>query len=170
MPYVLLAVLPAVCEELAFRGFVLSGLRKLGSKRWAIGISAVFFGVAHGVIQQSISATALGLVIGYVAVQTGSLIPCMLFHMTYNGVGFASAMLPELARERPSLNMLFQQTASGEVLYNWPVIVICAAAAILPLMWLQRLPYQATREEQIGEARARQTHHPLPAAASTSAE
>jgi sodium transport system permease protein len=170
MPYVLLAVLPAVCEELAFRGFVLSGLRKLGSKRWAIGISAVFFGVAHGVIQQSISATALGLVIGYVAVQTGSLIPCMLFHMTYNGVGFASAMLPDLARERPSLNVLFQQMASGEVLYNWPVIVICAAAAIVPLVWLHRLPYQASREEQIGEARARQPHHPLPAAASTSAE
>jgi sodium transport system permease protein len=170
MPYVLLAVLPAICEELAFRGFVLSGLRKLGSKRWAIGISAVFFGVAHGVIQQSISATALGLVIGYVAVQTGSLIPCMLFHMTYNGVGFASAMLPDAAKQRPSLNMLFQQAASGEVLYNWPVIVICAAAAIVPFMWLHRLPYQATREEQIGEARARQPHHPLPAAASTSAE
>jgi hypothetical protein len=31
-------------------------------------------------------------------------------------------------------------------------------------VWLHRLPYQATREEQISEARARQPHHPLPAA------
>jgi hypothetical protein len=37
-------------------------------------------------------------------------------------------------------------------------------------MWLHRLPYQATREEQIGEARARQPHHPLAASASNSAE
>src|SRR5262249_47293522 len=74
VPYLLLATLPAVCEELAFRGFILSGLRRLGSKRWAIGLAAIFFGMAHGIIQQSISATALGLVIGYIAVQTGSLI------------------------------------------------------------------------------------------------
>src|SRR5690242_15710501 len=47
MPYALLAILPAICEELAFRGFILSGLRHLGSKRWAIGLSAVFFGMAH---------------------------------------------------------------------------------------------------------------------------
>jgi sodium transport system permease protein len=103
-------------------------------------------------------------------VQTGSLIPCVLFHMTYNGIGFASAMLPDVARERPSLDMLFHQMPSGEVLYNWPVIAICAAAAILPLMWLQRLPYQATREEQIGEARARQPHHPLAASATSTAD
>ena len=75
LPYVMMAVLPAVCEELAFRGFILSGLRHLGSKRWAIGLAAVFFGMAHGIIQQSLSAAALGTVIGYIAVQTGSLIP-----------------------------------------------------------------------------------------------
>ena len=79
LPYVLMAVLPALCEELAFRGFVLSGLRHLGSKWWAIGLTAVFFGMAHGVIQQSLAAAALGVVIGYIAVQTGSLVPCMLF-------------------------------------------------------------------------------------------
>jgi hypothetical protein len=37
-------------------------------------------------------------------------------------------------------------------------------------VWLHRLPYQATREEQIGDARARQQHHPLAASASSSAE
>ena len=83
----LMAVLPAICEELAFRGFILSGLRHLGNKWWAIGLSAVFFGFTHSVIQQSLAATVLGLVIGYVAVQTGSLIPCILFHFTYNGLG-----------------------------------------------------------------------------------
>src|SRR4029079_18574113 len=95
LPYVMMALLPAICEELAFRGFVLSGLRHLGSKRWAIGLSAIFFGMAHGIIQQSLSATALGLVIGYVAVQTGSLIPGMLFHLTYNSLMFVGPSLME---------------------------------------------------------------------------
>ena len=43
-----MAILPAFCEEFAFRGFVLSGLRHLGHKWQAIVISAVMFGVAHG--------------------------------------------------------------------------------------------------------------------------
>ena len=165
LPYVMMAVLPAVCEELAFRGFVLSGLRHLGSKWWAIGLSAVVFGMAHGVIQQSLSAAALGLVIGYVAVQTGSLVPCMLFHITYNGLMFATQLWPPLVQQRPGLAALVQEPAPGQILYTWPVVVVCAAGAMVLLMWLHRLPYQATREEQISDARSRQPHHPQAAGA-----
>jgi sodium transport system permease protein len=164
LPYVLLAILPAVCEELAFRGFVLSGLRHLGSKSWAIGLTAVFFGLAHGLIQQSLSAAAIGVVIGYIAVQTGSIVPCMLFHVTYNALMFATPLWSQLARDRPALRTLFHETAPGQILFNWPVVLACAAATIVPLLWLRRLPYQATREEQITDARARQPYHPLPAA------
>jgi sodium transport system permease protein len=161
LPYVLLAALPALCEELAFRGFILSGLRHLGSKRWAIGLAAVFFGMAHGIIQQSISATALGVVIGYVAVQTGSLVPGMLFHLTYNSLMFAGPTV--LSRFTP-------QHTSAVLPYSWPIFVIAGAGAAVILWWLHRLPYQATREEQIGEARARQPHHPIAASPSTTAE
>ena len=94
-------VLPAVCEELAFRGFILSGLRHSGSKWWAIGLAAVFFGIAHGIVQQSLSAAILGMVVGYVAVQTGSLIPCMLFHVTWNTLGFTTESLATPHRTAP---------------------------------------------------------------------
>ena len=170
LPYLMLAVLPAICEELAFRGFVLSGLRRLGSKRWAIGLAAVFFGMVHGIIQQSISATVLGTVIGYIAVQTGTLIPCILFHVTFNSVTFATPVLPKLAEQRPAWNALFHQEASGAIVYNWPVLLFCAVAAAVLFRWLHRLPYQATREELIGDARARQPHHPLAASATSTAD
>ena len=165
LPYVMMAILPAVCEELAFRGFVLSGLRHLGSKWWAIGLTAVFFGMAHGLIQQSLSAAVLGMVIGYIAVQTGSIVPCMLFHVTYNALMFATPFWPQFAEGRPAVCALFHETAPGQILFNWPVVAVCLVAAIVPLLWLRRLPYQATREEQISDARARQPHHPLPAGA-----
>ncbi|MGD9637097.1 MAG: ABC transporter permease subunit/CPBP intramembrane protease, partial [Pirellulales bacterium] len=100
LPFVLMALLPAVCEELAFRGFILSGLRHVGHKWWAIALSAVFFGMAHTVVQQSLSAALLGLVIGYVAVQTTSLIPAILFHACYNslmlGIGFSPQFMGNL--------------------------------------------------------------------------
>jgi sodium transport system permease protein len=158
LPYVLLGLLPALCEELAFRGFVLSGLRHLGSKWWAIALSAIFFGLAHNVIQQSISAVALGLVIGYIAVQSGSLVPCILFHTTYNALMFATLQLPALVERRPELANLFHQPAPDQLIYNSPIVAICGLAAVLPLMWLHRLPYQATREEQLTSARAQQPH------------
>ncbi|MFO0789116.1 MAG: ABC transporter permease subunit/CPBP intramembrane protease [Pirellulales bacterium] len=170
LPYVMMAMLPAFCEELAFRGFVLSGLRHLGSKWWAIGLSAVFFGLVHGLLQQTLSAAAIGMIIGYVAVQTGSIIPCMLFHMTYNGLMFATQLWPDALADRPSLGMLVHEPAPGQILYNWPVVALCAAAALVPLVWLQRLPYQATREEQINDARAKQPHPPLRSSAHSVAD
>jgi sodium transport system permease protein len=170
LPYVLMAILPAICEELAFRGFILSGLRHLGSKSWAIGLTAVFFGMAHGLIQQSLSAAALGTVIGYIAVQTGSIIPCMLFHVTYNALMFATPFWPEFAQDHPQLDYLFREVAPGQILFNWPVIAVCTGGAIVLLAWFHRLPYQATREEQISDARARQPHHPVPAGAQGGAE
>jgi len=170
IPYAMLAVLPAICEELAFRGFILSGLRHLGSKWWAIGLSAVFFGVAHGVLQQSLAAVALGIVLGYVAVQTGSLIPCALFHLTYNLVMLGSPLLLNFAGTRTGLKWLFQDAGPDKLLYQWPVVAVCSAGAAVLLVWLHRLPYQATREEQISDARARQPHHPVPAGAQGSAE
>jgi sodium transport system permease protein len=162
LPYVLMMVMPAICEELAFRGYVLSGLRHLGNKWWAIGLSAVFFGIAHTmVIQQSMSAAALGLVLGYIAVQTGSLVPCMVFHLTYNGLMFAALKLPEWAQSKPLLGSLYHQPAADEIVYNWPIVVLCALAALAVLAWFNRLPYRPTKEEQISDARARQAHHPL---------
>jgi sodium transport system permease protein len=155
---------------LAFRGFVLSGLRHLGSKWWAIGLSAVFFGMAHSVLQQSLSAVALGLVIGYIAVQSGSLVPCILFHMTYNALMLASLKLPELTEGWPDWALPLKESAPGEIVYRWPVVAACGAASLALLWWLHRLPYQATKEEQLSDARARQPHHPLASSVSINAE
>jgi sodium transport system permease protein len=170
----LFAMLPAVCEELAFRGFILSGLRHLGKKWWAIGLSAVFFGMTHSIIQQSIAATVIGLVLGYVAIQTSSLIPCILFHVTYNGLGIgldaASKRFPELVERWPFLRPLVQWQSAEHAVYPWYVTFSCALAAAALLVWFNRLPYLATREERLSDARARQGHTPLVGGMSNSVE
>ena len=89
----LIAVVPAVCEELAFRGFILSGFRHLGHKRRAILYSALLFGVAHGILQQSLIASLVGVVLGYVAVQSGSIVPCMVFHLCHNALAIVNSRI-----------------------------------------------------------------------------
>ena len=81
-----IALAPAICEELAFRGFILSGFRHLGRKWRAIVFTAIFFGLTHGMLQQSIVACVVGVVIGYVAVQTGSIWPGIVFHLFHNSL------------------------------------------------------------------------------------
>jgi sodium transport system permease protein len=165
LPFLLLAVLPAICEELAFRGFILSGLRHVGHKWWAIALSAVFFGMAHTVVQQSLAAAALGLVIGYVAVQTTSLIPAILFHASYNSIMLGLALAPQrvtqLAERWPTLASLLAEPTEGGVTYRLPVLIVSGLLAAAIVAWFHRLPCQATQEEQLNDARALQSQQLL---------
>jgi len=152
-----LALVPAFCEELAFRGFILSGLRHMGSKWGAIILSSVLFGVTHGLLQQSLTAFAMGVVIGYVVVQTGSLLPAILFHMVHNGLGIlASRMTVETVRATPATQWLLRQSGDHYV-YDWPVLLVCGILAALLLQWFRQLPYQATLEEKLHDALAHQS-------------
>ncbi len=148
-----MAVVPAICEELAFRGFILSGLRHLGHTRRAIALSALFFALAHTIFQQSILAFVMGLVIGYLAVQTGSLLPGILFHMTHNALGVLSSQLkPELLERYRGLSLLVRETSGEEGLYHRHVILIGAILAAAILLWFRHLPHARSREEVLQEA------------------
>jgi sodium transport system permease protein len=158
MPVLLIAILPAFCEEIAFRGFILSGLRHLGHKWWAIGFSAVAFGMVHFFLQQKISAAAVGLVIGLVAVQTGSLIPCMVFHALYNGLTlsageFAESIGEELSAES-SWSILLRTDNQG--LFQPWVLLVSLVGIVACCWWLHRQPYLRSDEEQLQEAREHQ--------------
>jgi sodium transport system permease protein len=161
LPFLLMAGMPALFEELAFRGFILSGMRHVGNKWWAIGLSAVFFGMAHTAIQQSIAAAGVGLVLGYVAVQTSSLVPCMLFHLTYNSLMLATLELPQLIERFPALKSMLREVAPGQLHYSLPVVIVCGVLGAGLLAWFYRLPYQATKEEHLSDVRARLAHEPV---------
>ncbi len=62
------AIAAPLVEELIYRGFVLSTLKKYG-KLYAIVISALLFGIMHGNLPQAVYAFIVGLLLGYVAVE-----------------------------------------------------------------------------------------------------
>jgi sodium transport system permease protein len=170
VPFLLIALLPAVCEELTFRGFVLSGLRHLGHKWWAIGLSAVFFGLVHSIVQQSLAAMVVGVVIGLVAVQTGSIVPCIVFHATYNSLSLLPAMLlispasSEALARVPFLKALYDpaRAAQGMGPYHWSVVAAGGLASVAILWWFGRLEHPWTEEERLARDRERSSQHPTP--------
>jgi sodium transport system permease protein len=147
-----MALLPAVCEELAFRGFILSGLRHLGHPGRAIVYSALFFGITHGILQQSLITCLVGLVIAYVVIHSGSILPGMVFHVLHNTLTVAMARVTPAALDRwPVLGILMSAAEGDGHVYHWPVMAGGAVAAALLLAWFARLPYAKSPEEQFQE-------------------
>lgn len=155
LPYLLIAVLPAFCEEIAFRGFILSGLRHVGHKWWAIGLSAVAFGGVHLFMQQKISAAIIGVVIGFLAVQSGSLWTCIAYHFTHNGLQLLSANLGKLAADGRHPRLARWYAGENPLISDPGTLSICAACAIGLLWAFTRVSYRRTDEEQLQEARER---------------
>ena len=149
----LMAMVPAICEELAFRGFILSGLRHIGHKWWAIVISSLFFGILHGVLQQSIVAATVGMVIGFIAVQTGSLFPCMMFHLTHNSLTILAAYFsPQELGRNPFPEWFAKASAEQGFAFGWPAVAVGAVLSLGLLAWFRSLPYSRTAEETLLDA------------------
>lgn len=113
-----LAVIPGICEELAFRGVLLHGLRRKFRPVMLIAVVGIIFGFFHVSLFRIAPTTALGMVLTAIAVMTGSIFPGMLLHAGNN----AFAVLIGKAGFKPAS-------------FEWPLYV--AAGAIFTLaMWI----------------------------------
>jgi sodium transport system permease protein len=83
---ILLAVLPGICEEILFRGFILSGFLKGFHKKTAIILTGILFGIIHLDIYRFIPTSLLGVLFGYLVVKTGSILTGILAHITNNSI------------------------------------------------------------------------------------
>ena len=86
-------LLPALLEELLFRGAVLHALCPAGG-RTAILLSALLFMGAHGSPSQWLPALAAGLLLGTLALYTGTLRWGVLLHLCNNLIAWGAAYHP----------------------------------------------------------------------------
>ena len=76
-----------IIEEICFRGLLLDGLLKTRCRPWvAILISAVAFGLLHGLWASFVTATLFGLLAGWLYWRTGSIIPGLIIHIANNSL------------------------------------------------------------------------------------
>jgi sodium transport system permease protein len=113
----------------------------------------LFFGILHGVLQQSIVAATVGMVIGFIAVQTGSLFPCMMFHLTHNSLTIIAAYFsPQELGRNPFPEWFAKAGAEQGYAFGWPAVAIGAALSLGLLAWFRSLPYSRTAEETLLDA------------------
>ncbi|MDZ7620181.1 MAG: ABC transporter permease subunit/CPBP intramembrane protease [Patescibacteria group bacterium] len=156
-----IALVPAVCEELAFRGFILSGFMRSCGKWRAIVYTAVLFGLAHGILQQSLIACLVGVAIGFITVQSGSLWPAVVYHLLNNGLAVAGTRItPELLEQYPLLGAMLSGNPSTGYTFHWQIVVAGMVAALMLLRWFARLPCPKTLAEELRDAVRRRLAEP----------
>ena len=94
MALLILALIPAVCEELLFRGVFLAGLRTALSSRSAILVSAAVFGVFHFALFKFMPTAALGIVLAYLCWRSRSILPCVTMHLVHNALAVSAVFWP----------------------------------------------------------------------------
>ncbi len=92
---IIIALAPAICEELMFRGYVLGAMSGKYNPRTAIIISAAIFGIYHMSISKFFTTALIGGLICYVAVKSKSIFPGMLMHFTNNALSVATMFYQE---------------------------------------------------------------------------
>jgi sodium transport system permease protein len=80
----LIAVSPAVCEELLFRGAILSGLRRALRPLPAALCCGALFGLFHLQVVRMIPTAILGTLLAWLAISGRSIVPAMIFHFLNN--------------------------------------------------------------------------------------
>jgi membrane protease YdiL (CAAX protease family) len=78
------AVMPAVFEELAFRGVILTSLTRVMGSTEAGVVSAFMFMVLHLSVPSFPHLLLMGLALAYIRLKSGSVLPGMLLHFTHN--------------------------------------------------------------------------------------
>ncbi len=123
-----LAVVPAVCEELLFRGALIGVLRQIfKNKHVVVLISAVIFSAIHFQFFSFFSRLVLGLVLGYLFVFSGSILPSIIAHFTNN----ALSVIAFYFSNRTSLNDV------GTMDNLW-IVAVSTIAAVATLIWLNK--------------------------------
>lgn len=95
----IVVILAPMLEELIFRRMLIDRMCIYGGKT-AVLLSALLFGLFHGNFSQFFYAFGLGLVFGYIYLNTGRLRYSVIAHMVINFMG--SILAPELLKRLPT--------------------------------------------------------------------
>jgi membrane protease YdiL (CAAX protease family) len=85
-----IVIIAPIIEELIFRGVIMSGFSRIYHPVWAIFFSALLFALFHLNPWQFAAAFALGLILGWIRIRTGSVLACIAGHAIHNGLVFLS--------------------------------------------------------------------------------
>lgn len=84
LAYLVVAVMPAICEEALHRGFIMTSMKSI-RKEWAIVlVMGLIFGIFHLDVYRFAATALLGMALTYVMLKTENILMPALFHLINN--------------------------------------------------------------------------------------
>lgn len=121
------ALLPAVCEEMFFRGCLQQTMcRWFGNGHVAVVVASLVFSLAHGDIYGLVPRFVLGVLLGYCFMLSGSLLVNVCVHFFNNAIVVAAYFLYH--------RRLILLDPSEPLFFSWPLTIVCGVAALLLFM------------------------------------
>ncbi len=102
MALIFAALVPAICEEVLFRGFLFGTLKNQTSTWIAILVSAGIFGLYHMNLIQSFVVMILGILSAYVVYKTRSIYLGIFMHLCNNSMAVILTYFPKLSDHLPA--------------------------------------------------------------------
>ena len=133
-PFVLtvVALAPAICEELLFRGFIMSAFKSRYKTVATIILVSVVFGVYHLSIVRFFTTAFLGAMLAITAHYSKSIFPGMLMHFLNNAISVFQMFFPDtfnkafpiLSDETPGIMEIFIMFFVGVMLTSVGITIL----------------------------------------------
>lgn len=148
--FITIAILPAIGEELFFRGIIMRfTAQKTPGILMSLLVSALLFAFLHSNIYGILSIFLDGIVLGLIYYLTGSLWCSILAHFINNGLQVA---LIYLAKNSPAIDAIAN---NNQLPWYMPVAGILVFAISMYLLWKNRTPLPADwTDDFAGEVRS----------------
>ncbi len=148
--FLIMAIVPAIGEELFFRGIIMRFMAKRQSRLAlqrqpaaksanramlvSIIVTAVFFALMHSTLYGFISIFLAGVILGLIYYLTGSIWCSILAHLINNGL---QIVLVYLSEEQTPV----QQSVEESLLpWGWVIAGLIIGTAALTILWKNRTP------------------------------
>jgi hypothetical protein len=107
-----MAVLPAGCEEVAFRGFLLTGLARRFRAPAAVVICGFLYAIYPMNVFQFLPHLVFGIVMSFLVLRANSIVPAVLAHAAFRSLLFFPLLVPGIERLVPDVGAL--ELSAGE--------------------------------------------------------
>ena len=138
---IVIALLPAIGEELMFRGALMRIFQHWKNKHAAVWVAAIIFSAIHFQFYGFLPRMILGACFGYMVLWTGSLFPAIVAHFFNN----AFIVIVYYLSNNGFISIEVDNFGSGD---TWQIGMICGMVALLLFLLMKK---KASIEAQVDE-------------------
>ena len=150
------AFLPAVFEEINYRGLGMQIFSEVEDDRKKILFIGILFGLGHQFVAQTGYAFVGGLIFAYVVIKTRSIIPGMIVHFINNAV----AVLSDFSSQTTGVFAGFREGVYSVFFKNIFLLLLFSGVLTVLIIVLLRLIKRYSQEEEVRKEKEDEYYYP----------